>query len=151
MTFLVHVLDDADEQTNGDIAAQRPRMIPVAHDVTEVREGGEHSKVPEILVVHFDGFAVDSDRHAAKEAQLESCGCDDDVCIKLIARVQLDASFCDGLDSVGNNGSPAAFEAFEVVPIWAVAQALLPREVARLQIGVDGEVFWELLLRFGAQ
>jgi hypothetical protein len=46
---VVHALDDADEKTDGEVAAQRPAVVPVADDVAEIRDRGEHGKAPEVF------------------------------------------------------------------------------------------------------
>jgi hypothetical protein len=145
------MLDNADKQVGGNVAAECPAVVPVADDVTEVGDRGEHGHAPEILVWDVDGRAVDAEVHAAEEAHLQARGCDDDVCVEGVAGGELDAVGSDGFDGVGYDGCAAAVEAAEVVAVGAEAEALGPGVVARLEVWVDGEVGGELALGFGAE
>ena len=108
--------------------------------MAHVGDVGEHGEAPHVFVWNIDFLTVNGQIDTAEEAKVETRGCDDDVGVQLLARVQQNAVADDGLDGVCDDRRVPAVEALEEVAVRAQAKALFPGIVARLKVWVDGEV-----------
>ncbi len=141
-----HVAQDATDQQRARIRAQRPARIRVAHQEEGVGQVLHHGGFPEELVAGPHDGAVHGDLGAAGEEHLEPRRRDDHVGLEFLARRQDDAPGGHGLDRVGDDGASAGAQGGEEVAVRAHAEALSPRVVGRLEMGVvwdrGGELFY---------
>ncbi len=72
---------------------------------------------------------------------------DDDVGIEVVAGLQLDARLVERLDVIGDDARLTATQRAEEIAVGHGAQALIPRVVARREVGIHIEVSGELLHR----
>ena len=89
------------------------------------------------VFVQLDRRAVHGELHAAEHQQVQAGGGDDHVGLQLGARRELEPLLGERLDAVGHDRRAARADRLEQVAVGHEAQALVPRVVARREVGVD--------------
>ncbi len=68
---------------------------------------------------------------------MQAGGGDDNVRVELLAGLQTNAMFGEGVDLIGDHGSFSTIDGLKEVRIWDKTEALVPRLVARLEMLFD--------------
>ena len=135
----------------GGVGAEGPGGVDVADDECRVGQVLHHDGLPDELLVDREWGPVDGQFGAARQADLEARGGDDDVRVEFLARGQLDARRRDLVDNARDDAGLAGAEARIEVAVGAEAHALLERVVARLEVRVVLDGRRELLDGSGAE
>ena len=88
---------------------------------------------------------------AAERLQLQAGGGDDDVGVEVPAGFERDAGGVDMVDVVGDHLGAAVGDGGVQVGVGDQAQPLIPRVVARLEVGVDVVAVGQVLDRLAPQ
>ena len=133
-----HVRQQLCRCTRGDVGAQRPRRIRVAHAPEQVGHVFEHVRLVDETLGGIDLFAVHADRGPAQRLQLQARGGDDDVGVEMPAGLERDTGGVEMVDVVGDHVGAAGADGVVEVGVGDQAHPLIPGVVARLEVDVDG-------------
>lgn len=140
-----HVVDDAHQQPQARVAAQRPAHVRVPDDHGQVGHALEHEVAPGEPVRDVETLPVDGAVHAAEDEDPEARRCHDDVRVDGLAWLGLYAGLGDGVDVVRYYFAVTAPQRVVEVAVRADAQSLGPWGVSRGEVRVDGDA-WALEL-----
>lgn len=134
----VHVLDQLTEVAGDDPDLQGPRRGGVADRDGQVGQARQQGAAVGNGVGDGNGLAVDVEIDPAEEPHVQARRRDDEVGVEVVAGLERDPGLGEPLDPVGDDGGAAVAQRGEEVAVGAEAQALIPRLVRRVEVGVHG-------------
>ncbi len=133
----VHVGEEAAEVLGDDVDLERPRGVDVADGEGEVGHVREHESLVGKRLRQPDLPAVNHQLDAAEGLQVEArCG-HDHVGLESRARRELEPVLGERLDGVSDDRRASGADRLEQVGVGDHAEPLVPRVVARPEMGVD--------------
>ncbi len=137
VTVSGHVRQQFCRGPGGDVGAQRPGCLRVAHTPEQVGHVVEHVRLVDEAVAGIDLDAVQADRGAAERLQLQAGGGDDDVGIEVLTGFECDTGGVEMVDVVGDHVGAAVGDRGVQVGVGDQAHPLVPRVVPGFEVGVD--------------
>nr|POE48055.1 hypothetical protein CFP56_01383 [Quercus suber] len=145
LTLLPHAVQESGDELGGGVGAEGPGGVGVADDDGRVRDALDHGALPDVLVGHAHGLAVDGDVGTTEQADAEAGGGDDDVGVEDLGGVlEDDALLGDLLDVSGDDFGVLTADGLVEVAAGADAEALLPRPVRGGEVRVHGVALGQL-------
>ena len=148
---LVHVAQQAADVGGDEVGLERPGRVGVAERQRQVGDAAEHDALVADRLAHIDLGAVDGERQAADQQQVQAGRGDDDVGLDLLARRQPYAALGERVDRVGDERGVSLAQRPEQVAVGDEAETLVPRVVLRTEVGIEREPGGQLALDALAQ